>query len=49
MLNFGASKPRVRGGPSPWGPPWIRTCVKNGTMTKLSHQIGSSLSDILFL
>ena len=23
--------------------------VKNDTMTKLSHQIGSSLSDILFL
>ena len=22
MLNFGASKPRVRG-----GPPWIRTCA----------------------
>ena len=27
MLNFGASKPRVRGGPSPRGPPWIRTWV----------------------
>ena len=26
MLNFGASKPRVRGGPGPRGPPWIRTC-----------------------
>ena len=25
MLNFGASKPRVRGGPGPRGPPWIRT------------------------
>ena len=21
MLNFGASKPRVKGGPGPWGPP----------------------------
>ena len=25
MLNFGASKPRVRGGLGPRGPPWIRT------------------------
>ena len=25
MLNFGASKPRVKGGPGPRGPPWIRT------------------------
>ena len=25
MLNFGASKPRVKGGP-PAPPPWIRTC-----------------------
>ena len=24
MLNFGASKPRVKGGP---GPPWIRACM----------------------
>ena len=27
MLNFGASKPRVKGGPGPRGPPWIRTCI----------------------
>ena len=27
MLNFGASKPRVRGGPGPRCPPWIRTCT----------------------
>ena len=27
MLNFGASKPRVRGGArAPGAPPWIRTC-----------------------
>ena len=26
MLNFGASKPRVKGGDGPPGPPWIRTC-----------------------
>ena len=27
MVNFGASKLRVRGGPGPLGPPpWIRTC-----------------------
>ena len=25
MLNFRASKPRVKGGPGPPGPPWIRT------------------------
>ena len=25
MLNFGASKPRVKGGPGPRGPPWIQT------------------------
>ena len=24
MLNFGASKPRVKGEPGPPGPPWIR-------------------------
>ena len=28
MLNFGASKPRVRGGLGPRGPPWIHTCSK---------------------
>ena len=28
MLNFGASKPRVKGGgPGPPGPPWIRACL----------------------
>ena len=27
MLNFGASKPRVKGGArAPGAPPWIRTC-----------------------
>ena len=25
MLNFGASKPREKGGLGPRGPPWIRT------------------------
>ena len=29
MLNFGASKPRVRGGArAPGPPPWIRTCIR---------------------
>ena len=32
MLNFGASKPRVRGGPGPQGPPWIRTWLVVGLM-----------------
>ena len=27
MLNFGASKPRVKGGPGPPEPPWIRTWI----------------------
>ena len=36
MLNFGASKPRVKGGPVPPGPPWIRTCIKE---TKVSSNV----------
>ena len=42
MLNFGASKPRVKGGgPGPRGPPWIRTCheIKN----KLVPRSGKAL------
>ena len=26
MLNFGASKPRVKGGAGPGLPPWTRAC-----------------------
>ena len=29
MFNFGASKPRVKGGAGPPGPPWIRACTDN--------------------
>ena len=32
MLNFGASKPRVKGGQGPQGPPWIRTCHSYGAV-----------------
>ena len=33
MLNFGASKPRVKGGPGPLGPPLIRACYINNNIT----------------
>ena len=34
MLNFEASKPRVKGGPGP-RPPWIRTCHQLVTKLKI--------------
>ena len=38
MLNFGASKPRVRGGPGPRGPPWIRTWKVSGFCHKTERE-----------
>ena len=32
MLNFGASKPRVRGGPGPPGPPPGSAAVEGATL-----------------
>ena len=47
MLNFGASKPRVKGGPGPGPPgppPWIRTWVipvyQLYPLPKLPHRQG---------
>ena len=41
MLNFGASKPRVRGGPGPRGPPLdphLNICINDETPRLLSIQ-----------
>ena len=41
MLNFGASKPRVRGGPGPRGPPpWIRTWNRYPVLATERHYQG---------
>ena len=38
MLNFGASKPRVKGGgPGPRGPPWIRACNEDWNFSIFWH------------
>ena len=41
MLNFGASKPRVRGGP----PPWIRTWSKYA----ISQLLDQKMSQFIIL
>ena len=46
MLNFGASKPRVKGGArAPGAPPWIRTC---GDSTGTSFLLGSLDSEDIY-
>ena len=47
MLNFGASKPRIRGEPGPRGPPWIRTWInllKSAEILSLFHSRRDKLS-----
>ena len=53
MLNFEASKPRVKGGPGPRGPPWIRTCWLDqrfhGTCIILSISVTEKEAPVFFL
>ena len=49
MLNFGASKPRVGGGPGPRGPPGSAPEYTNGNEAKIISLYSASVSCINIL